>query len=202
MTKDDIRNRIWDLLEEKGLVAFPRPCHGRIPNFVGSEQAAERIRGLPEFKGAECVFCAPDRVLKRVRELVLEEGKVLAVALPHMAGFLQIEERDRIGPATSIKGFKRFGKPLRTNVDLFVQGSVAVDLSGNRLGKGKGYGDREWDYLQKQKLIHGNPPVVTVVHELQVIGEFSTLMTPRDKRVDYILTPERVIKSSGVADRR
>lgn len=193
MTKDDIRNRIWDLLEVRGLVAFPRPCYGRIPNFVGSEQANERIREVDEFKKAGCVFCAPDRVLKRVREIVLEEGKILAVALPHMTGFLQIEERDRITSATSIKGFRRFGKLLQTKIDLFVQGSVAVDLSGNRLGKGKGYGDQEWEHLKKLRLLAGNEKTVTVVHEEQITKDFSELMERWDKRIDYILTPKRLI---------
>ena len=194
MTKDDIRKRIWNYLEDRNLVTFPRPCYRRIPNFTGSDEAGERIRSVPEFKKATCIFCAPDRVLKRIREIVLEEGKILAVALPHMAGFLQIEERKRIGQATNIRGFRRFGVPLGTKVDLFVQGSVAVDMNGNRLGKGKGYGDREWEHLRKQRLIEGNEKTVTVVHEEQIVDDFSELMEHHDKRIDYILTPERVIE--------
>ena len=194
MTKDDIRKRIWDFLEDNNLVAFPRPCYGRIPNFTGSDEACERVRRVSEFKEAKCVFCAPDRVLKRIREIVLEEGKILAVALPHMTGFLQIEERSRIGQATNIKGFRRFGQPLETKVDLFVQGSVAVDLSGDRLGKGKGYGDQEWEHLKKHRLIDGNEKTVTVVHEEQIVDDFSEVMEHHDKRIDYILTPERVIE--------
>lgn len=194
MTKDDIRNKIWNLLEEKALVAFPRPCRGRIPNFVGSERAAERIRDLPEFMKATCVFCAPDRVLKRVRELVLEERKTLAVALPHMAGFLQIDERDRIGLATNIKGFRKFGEPLQKKIDLFVQGSVAVDLKGNRLGKGRGYGDQEWRHLKRNRFMDGTEKTVTVVHEEQIVDDVSNLMEKWDIWIDYILTPERVIR--------
>ena len=200
--KDSIRNKIWDLLEVKGLVAFPRPCHGRIPNFVGSEQANERMRNLIEFQNAKCVFCAPDWVLKRAREIVLEEGKILAVALPHMTGFLQIDERKRIGPATTIKGFRRFGKPLKTRVDLFVQGSVALDLKGNRLGKGKGYGDQEWEYLKRQKLMNGTEKTITVVREEQIVDDFSELMERWDKRIDYILTPERIIRCFPEVRRR
>ena len=192
MTKDDIRNRIWDLLEKKNLVSFPRPCRGRIPNFVGSDRAGRRIRELDEFRKANCVFCAPDRVLKRIREIVLEEGKILAVALPHMTGFLQIEERGRIDQATTIKGFRQFGKPLQMKIDLFIQGSVAVDLRGNRLGKGKGYGDREWEYLKGQGLIDGDEKTVTVVHEVQIVDDLSPLMEPWDKRIDFILTPKQV----------
>jgi 5-formyltetrahydrofolate cyclo-ligase len=194
MTKDDIRRRIWNYLEDNDLVTFPRPCYGRIPNFAGSEQAGERIRDVLEFTKATCIFCAPDRVLKRIREIVLEEGKILAVALPHMTDFLQIEERKHIGQATNIKGFRRFGMPLETKVDFFVQGSVAVDLNGNRLGKGKGYGDQEWEHLKKYRLIGGTEKTVTVVHEEQIVDDLSELMEKWDKRIDYILTPVRVIE--------
>ena len=34
--KWSVRNRIWDDLERHDLVAFPRPCHGRIPNVSES----------------------------------------------------------------------------------------------------------------------------------------------------------------------
>uniref|UniRef100_A0A8C6YP09 Uncharacterized protein n=1 Tax=Nothoprocta perdicaria TaxID=30464 RepID=A0A8C6YP09_NOTPE len=32
-SKQDVRQRVWDHLEASGLAAFPRPVHGRIPNF-------------------------------------------------------------------------------------------------------------------------------------------------------------------------
>lgn len=192
--KEAIRQKIWKLLEDEGLASFPRPCMGRIPNFVGSWQASEKIRELAEFKSSRAVFCAPDYVLKRIREIVLEDGKVLAVALPHMVGFLEIREREAIDRATTINGFKRYGKPLETKVDLFVQGSVAVDLAGNRLGKGRGYGDLEWKWLIDRKLTAPDTRVVTIVHDLQIVEDFSHLMGPTDKKVNYILTSTRIIK--------
>lgn len=216
MNKQMIRERIWKMLEEENIAIFPRPCYGRIPNFVGSDVASEKIKELDEFKTARCVFCAPDYVLKRIREIVLEEGKVLAVALPHMEGFLEITPRglnvnykitfprmkvsigkdkfEKIKEAATINGFKKYGKPLKTKIDLFVQGSVAVDLKGNRLGKGTGYGDKEWEYMIRNNLIMDNIPVVTIVHEKQIVSDMSSLMSPTDKQVNYIITPERVIK--------
>lgn len=192
-TKEAIRERIWKLLETEGIASFPRPCSGRIPNFVGSNKASERLKGLPEFERAKCIFSAPDYVLKRVREIVLEEGKTLAVALPHMVGFLEIRERRAIDKATNIRGFKRYGVPLKTRVDLFVQGSVAVDRRGSRLGKGRGYGDREWGWLIEHGLMSPEAKVVTVVHDEQILDDFSRLMKLTDKRVDYILTPTSAI---------
>lgn len=193
-SKEKIRNMIWHLMEEKKITDFPLPCYGRIPNFVGSSIACKRVKELPEFQTAKCVFCAPDYVLKSLREIVLKEGKILAVALPHMKGFLQIQERRNIKEATSIKGFSKYGTFLKTKVDLFVQGSVAVDKKGNRLGKGKGYGDKEWEWLENHNLIDSKAKVVTVVHDIQILDDFTHLMTKKDKQVNYILTPTQIVK--------
>lgn len=183
------------MLEEKGIADFPKPCFGRIPNFVGSRKTAEKIKEIPEFKKARCVFCAPDFVLKRVREIVLEEGKILAIALPHMRDFLEISERKRIALATTIKGFRIFGKPLKTRIDLLVQGSVAVDRFGNRIGKGRGYGDREWEYLLKRGLILPSTKLVTLVHHAQIVDKLHGVADDFDKRVDYIISPMEIIKT-------
>ncbi len=179
---------------------FPRPCYGRIPNFKGSQKVGERIRDLDEFTAAKCVFCAPDAVLKGVRETVLREGKVLAVALPRIEALLEIGG-DRVYPhaeisrATTIRGFKKYGRPLETVVDLFVQGSVAVDRSGNRLGKGRGYGDREYQILKDMGLLREGTRVLTVVHELQIVEDLAKLMKESDVRVDYVLTESGIMKT-------
>ncbi len=195
MDKEVIRRQVWDELEGRDLVDFPRPCHGRIPNFKGSRGVGKRIRELDEFTAAKCVFCAPDVVLKGVREIVLHEGKVLAVALPHIEGLVEIRERKEISRATTIRGFRKYGKPLQTTVDLFVQGSVAVDRFGNRLGKGRGYGDREYQLLKAMGLLKEGTRVVTVVHELQIVDDLGKLMEERDVRVDYLITPSEVIRT-------
>jgi len=192
--KEMIRQKIWKLLEERNIAAFPRPCFNRIPNFVGSWTASEKIKQIPEFNSSRCVFCAPDFVLKRIREIVMESKKILAVALPHMVEFLEILDRRNIKEATGIKGFKKYGVPLKTEVGLFVQGSVAVDRKGNRLGKGKGYGDREWFYLLEKNLVRPQVKVITLVHDEQIVEDFSNLMSTADKKVDYILTPTTIIK--------
>ncbi len=186
-TKGEVRRLIWDRLEREDIADFPRPCYGRIPNFKGSREAALWLLRIPEFRSANCVFCPPDYVLKSVRDLVLREGKVLAAALPHMKGFVElVGETD-----TSIRGLARYGKPLRTPVDFVVQGSVAVDPYGNRLGKGTGYGDQEIAYLRKQGLLREGCKVATIVHDAQVVEDLSPFMEPHDVPVDYVLTPTR-----------
>ncbi|MDI6708130.1 MAG: 5-formyltetrahydrofolate cyclo-ligase [Candidatus Thermoplasmatota archaeon] len=195
LSKQEIRQRVWHLLETKNLVSFPRPCYGRIPNFIGSEKACEKLLQVKEFRLANCVFCAPDSVLRRARELALENNKVLAIATPHMKKFLEIRnvERNKIKLATTIRGFEFFGKHLETKVDIFIQGAVAVDLKGNRLGKGSGYGDKEYWYLNSRNLLADKAPVLAIVHEIQILEDFSKLTTQYDVKVNYIITPERVI---------
>lgn len=77
-------------------------------------------------------------------------------------------------------------------VDLVVEGSVAVDKSGNRLGKGGGYGDREISELISEKAITQSTPVVTTVHEIQIIDKVPT--EEHDQKINMIITSERVIR--------
>jgi len=201
-SKNEVRAHVWNLLEKKNIAAFPRPCEGRIPNFVGSNEACKRLVELDEFSPANCVFSAPDYVLTKVRELVLQHNKTLAVATPHMKKFLELSNipEDRIKRAASIRGFESYGNKLSTRADLFVQGSVAVDKKGNRLGKGKGYGDREYHVLKRLNMLNPRVKIVTVVHQEQIFDDFSHLMSDEDVRVDYILTPERTdqVKKSSI----
>lgn len=195
-SKDEVRAHVWNLLEEKNIAAFPRPCEGRIPNFIGSNEACKRLVELEEFSLANCIFSAPDYVLTKVRVLVLQHNKILAVATPHMKKFLELSNitEDRIKRAASIRGFELYGRKLSTRADLFVQGSVAVDKQGNRLGKGKGYGDREFHVLKRLNMLNPRVKIVTIVHQEQIFDDFSHLMSNEDVRVNYILTPLKAIK--------
>ena len=196
-TKEDIRQRIWERLERENIADFPRSCFGRIPNFAGNDAATMHLLELPEFRAARCVFSAPDHALKRARDLVLERGKVLAVATPHMHSFLEIHPKKDKPISTTIKGLFKHGVPLVTPVDLIIQGSVAVDRRGNRLGKGKGYGDKEIAYLRERGLARPNVKIVTIVHGAQIVDDLSALVDENDVPVDYILTPGGVMSVKG-----
>ncbi len=189
--KQKIREDVWYLLDKKGVAIFPLPPRGRIPNFKGSDKACKRLLDLEEFKNAKCVFSAPDYVLKDARKIVLKEGKKLALATPHMKEFLEISNVREIDKAVLIKNFKKYGKNLKSKVDLFIQGSVAVDLEGNRLGKGSGYGDKEYRFLKKKKLINSDCKIVTIVHPLQIVDNVPS--EEHDVKVNYILTPNKMI---------
>jgi 5-formyltetrahydrofolate cyclo-ligase len=194
MTKEEIRRKVWQYMEENDLVTFPRPCFGRIPNFKGSELASQRLLSIPEFIKARGVFSAPDGVLKFARRIVLSEDKALIVALPHITGFLEIKGKELKDKAITISNFRRYGQPPKTEIEIFLQGSVAVDRKGNRLGKGRGYGDKEYQLLKAIGLIRKRPIVMTIVHDCQVFEDFSDLSEPHDIKVDYILTPTQTIK--------
>lgn len=194
MTKDEIRFRVWEYMERNNLITFPKPCYGRIPNFFGVEKACARLLELDEFITAQCVFTAPDAVLTNARRLILANDKTLLVALPHITEYKEISGKELATKAITIQGLRKYGKPPQTPAELFIQGSVAVDLKGNRLGKGKGYGDREYEELLIKKLLKPNAKVITIVHECQIVPDFSNLITEKDVKVNYILTPERLIR--------
>lgn len=151
---------------------------------------------MMKFRRAKAVFVAPDYVLKTLRELVLIIGKRLVVPLPMMQGFREISDvpPSKVGEASSPRGFKTFATGTGCPVDVFVQGAVAVDLKGNRIGKGRGYGDREFRILTERGLAGEECLKVCVVHELQVYDDLSHLVRERDVAVNAIVTPKRIVK--------
>lgn len=195
-TKEEVRNYVWNKMEEENVTSFPKPVYGRIPNFISSDKACERVKDLYEYKISKVIFVAPDSPLRRIREMILEENKILIVALPHIKDIVEIDERINIKEASTIKGFSKYGKPLKSKIDLIIEGSVAVDLKGNRIGKGKGYGDREYEILKERGFLREGIKIVTIVHEFQIFKDFSYLMNEKDIKVNYIITDKRIIRVS------
>lgn len=190
-SKEEVREFVWKKISP--FCGFPPP-YGRIPNFRTAKKACEKIRELEEYQRAECVFSAPDSVLLRLREIVLEDGKTLLAVLPRMTGFVVL--KDKIKPTIeAMKHSERanFSK-LRGKVGVFAQGCVAVDLKGNRIGKGSGFGDKEYEFLKKNKVLAEDAIFVVVAHEIQVFPDLSNLMDEHDVKADVILTPEKIIR--------
>lgn len=195
--KQQIREKIWNAMKKKNIDTFPY-AWGRVPNFKGAEKAASALGQLKEFKKAKTVFAAPDSPQKPVRELVLVCKKVLVMPTPRLkSGFLlvhSVEGKEK--RASSIKGAFKYGASVSKEeiplIDLVVQGAVAVDLLGGRLGKGGGYGDREVAVLRNHKRIPRAPIVVTV-HDVQVVNLLPQNLW--DLTVDIIVTPTRIIRT-------
>lgn len=196
--KERLRNLIWSTLENNNLFQPPKSPYGRIPNFSGSTEAAEMLRSTEEWQNSKVIFSSPDSAQKKVREFALLDKKLLIMASPKLKdGFLLIDPYSVKGneeTASTINGAFKFGKKIHEfpEVDLVVEGSVAVDKSGNRLGKGGGYGDREISELLSKKAIIASTPVVTTVHEVQIIDKVPT--EEHDQKINMIVTPEKVIR--------
>jgi len=193
-----LRQEIWSEMERLGIAVFPLPCRGRIPNFIGAEVAAEKLRSLEEWKKAKVVFVNPDSPQRKVRENALKDGKILIMASPRLKrGFILVKSADVKGRehfASSIKGAFKFGVDVRDfpKPDLVVEGSVAVDIHGHRLGKGHGYGDVEIETLRR---MFGEIPIATTVHDIQVVE--AVPFEEKDEKVSMIVTPTMVIRVSN-----
>jgi len=190
-SKEEVREYVWKKIEP--ICRFPPP-YGRIPNFKGAERACEKIRELEEYWESDCVFSAPDSVLLRLREIVLEDGKTLLAALPGIKGFVVLNQRVKPTIENLKLAKKADFKFLRQKVGVFAQGCVAVDLKGNRIGKGSGFGDREYEILKKEGVLKENAVFVVIAHEMQVFSDLSHLMKEHDVRADVILTPEKIFR--------
>jgi 5-formyltetrahydrofolate cyclo-ligase len=187
--KAQLRDDVWGALRAAKVARFPG-AEGRIPNFVGSEAAAERLRAVTAWHHARTVKVNPDAPQWPVRQRALEDGKTLYMAVPRLAEakpfFLLDPTRLAGSPrqASSIKGASH--------------SAVTVDIDdledGARLGKGGGFSDLELAVAAEAGLIDRSTVVATTVHDVQVrkAGEVPT--TAHDIHVDVIVTPERVIE--------
>jgi 5-formyltetrahydrofolate cyclo-ligase len=207
MEKQEIRERVWDELEESGEARFPFPPHGRIPNFAGAEQAAERLADTEAWKDADIVKSNPDSPQRPVRRRALEAGKIVYMAVPRLQDeecFLRLDPSEiaDIGHATTIGGSSELGTQVGPDemdaVDLIVSGSVAVTERGERVGKGEGYSDLEFAILREFGLVDDGTTTVTTVHEIQVVAE-DIPTTPQDVPMDWLFTPGRSVRT-GASD--
>lgn len=204
VTKQTLRERIWKLLRDRRAARFPFPITDRIPNFVGAERAAARAAELPEWKRAQRIKCNPDAPQRPLRLRALRDGKIVFMAVPRLTQercFLRLDPAKlggRLAEAATIGGASRLGEPVLPSelgrIDLVVAGSVAVTSRGARVGKGGGYSDLELALTRQLGSVTESTPVLTTVHDLQVIDE-KIPMTPHDVPVDLIVTPDHVIRT-------
>lgn len=203
-----VRKRVWNYLEDNDLADFPRPVHHRIPNFKGSGKLGQRLAELPEFANAAVVKVNPDTPQKSVRVATLRAAKTLYVPQPRLrTGFFSRIPPGRVPAnkfnfAATAGGMKQLAEPMtladRTKIDLIVIGSSAVNpITGARVGKGEGFAELEYGMMRQLRMIDETTPVVTTVHDCQVIEEGlppqGKPMMLHDVPVDIIVTPTRVI---------
>jgi 5-formyltetrahydrofolate cyclo-ligase len=200
--KQQVRDRIWALLEGEGAAKPPGRVVGKIPDFLGAEAAADRLAALPAWQAAHVLKANPDKAQRSVRAQALTEGKVLYMAVPRLADelpfYLLDPEHLTIPPweAAAKEGAAKAGRKVAATelplVDLVVCGSVAVNRQGARIGKGGGFSDLEVAFLVEAGVIRPDTVLATTVHPLQVVNE-PLPETVHDFRVDLIVTPEEAI---------
>ena len=204
--KADLRTDVWEAIRAAGAGRFPGIV-GRIPNFVGAEAAAERLASTPQWRSATTIKANPDSPQWPVRARALQDGKTVYMAVPRLASetpFWRLDpERLTVTPrkACSIKGAEIHGEPVSVadmeQIDLVVCGSVAVDRSGARLGKGGGFSDLEFAFAIEAGLVTEATVTSTTVHQVQVVDHGRIPLTEHDFPVDVIVTPDEVVIADG-----
>lgn len=202
-SKDQVRRAVWKAMDREGVSRFPG-AEGRIPNFAGAKLAAEKLAGHRVWKRAQVVKANPDSPQTHARRLALEEGKTLIMAVPRLRDvhpFRVLDPRrlskEAIRTAATIKGALRHGKVVALDdlpeIDFVLTGSVAVNLTGARVGKGGGFSDLEFGLLIDAGRIDDHTVIATSVHPIQILRE-TLPITAHDLPVDLIATPRAVIE--------
>lgn len=210
MDKQEIREMIWKTMEERNIARFPRPVRGRIPNFAGAEEAARKLTELEAWKEANVIKSNPDSPQKFVREMALQEGKVVYMAVPRLrelSCFVELDPRflgSNVSKASTIKGAFRYGRKVHPKdmkrVDMVIAGSVAVNNKGGRVGKGGGYSDLEFALARQFDLVSENTPVVSTVHPVQVV-DFDIEMREHDVPLTHVVTKSKIVGTDSVIPR-
>jgi len=205
MDKQDRRERVWDELEAEGIARFPFPPHGRIPNFAGAGDAADRLADTDEWRASESVKANPDAPQLPVRRRALRAGKTVYMAVPRLRdekpfyeldpAEIQPEEYDSAPTVSHVEEYARqVGPDAVGSVDLVVSGSVAVTEAGARIGKGEGYSDLEYAVLRELGLVGEGTTVATTVHDAQVV-DGPVDVEAHDVPMDLVATPTRTVRT-------
>jgi 5-formyltetrahydrofolate cyclo-ligase len=209
-TKDQVRRAIWKAMDREGVSRFPG-AEGRIPNFAGAKLAAQRLAGHRLWKRAQVIKANPDSPQTHARRLALEQGKTLVMAVPRLREkhpFRLLDPKRlsaaQVKEAATIKGAMRHGRVVALEtipeIDFVLCGSVAVNLSGARVGKGGGFSDIEYGLLIDEGKIDEHTVIATTVHPMQILREH-LMMTEHDLPVDMIATARAVIDVERAYDR-
>lgn len=199
--KNATRGHVWDLLQRHN-AAKDIDVHGRIPDFVGAEAAADQLARLDVWQTSHVIKVVPDKAQLPVRVRALRENKVVYMAVPRLAKqhpFYLLDPAELTVPAEAAASSdgadavaRNVGVEELRPIDLVICGSVAVNRNGVRLGKGAGYSDIEVALLQEAGLIGPSTTIATTVHPLQIIdGDLPE--TEHDFSVDLIITPSEVL---------
>src|ERR1700704_2275457 len=195
--KDEVREEVWKGMDREGVWRFPG-AEGRIPNFAWAKLAAEKLAGHRLWRRARVIKANPDSPQTHARRLALEEGKTMIMAVPRLRDphpFRLLDPRKlsakQVREAATIKGAMRHGRVVSEedlpDIDFVLCGSVALNLSGARVGKGGGFSDLEYGLLIHAGKIDEHTAIATTVHPIQILREHLPTMA-HDLPVDLVAT--------------
>jgi 5-formyltetrahydrofolate cyclo-ligase len=157
---------------------------------------------LDEWNNARVIKANPDYAQLPVRARALRDGKLVYMAVPKMASeqpFYLLEPDTLVGTfeeaadkSAARQNARRVSIDVMRPINMVICGSVAVNRSGARIGKGAGYSDLEVALLIEAGLVTPETIIVAPVHQLQVIDD-EIPETAHDFSVDLIVTPDTVI---------
>ena len=206
-SKEAVRERVWDHLEDAGIARFPFPPHGRIPNFDGAREAADRLESLTEWQDADVIKANPDSPQLPARRNALHAGKTLYMAVPRLRDercFVELDPSriDDLDAAPTVSHMDEYGTRVGPDdlpeIDCILSGSVAVATDGTRIGKGEGFSDLEYAILRELGAVDDETPVVTTIHDDQVLDpDEAPSADQHDVLVDVIVTPTRTLRTDA-----
>lgn len=166
-------------------------------------KAAEKLRGLREYKKAITVFATPAESLHQARINCLADGKNLLMPSPGIReGFFLVSARSvpfrDLSVAATYKGLEKYAKLLKNDamaeltVDQLLCDSLAVDNHGVRLGDGKGFFDLCCALMKELGCLERDWCAFTFILEEQ-ISQLPLPRDPWDVKMTGAVTPARTI---------
>jgi len=170
---------------------------------LGGVAAASKIVKLDLFRRARILYFTSDGASRPLREEALRRGKTIVMSQPGLKGYVVLDGSEltesEVKRLSTLRGALLRGEHTLllegVRVDAIILGSVAVDRSGARLGRGDGLYDLEYALLREMHAARADTPVLTLVHDLQVL-EGGIPMLPHDVPVDIVATPTLLITVS------
>jgi 5-formyltetrahydrofolate cyclo-ligase len=171
-----------------------------VPDFDGSDRAAERVAESSPYQASSSVFVTPDNSLGAFTVRALNDGKkVLVPTFGLRRGIMRLDP-SVISPserefASTLDGLERLGHRLtlselsRERIDLCVSGAIAIGDDGRLFNQREGFLDIELALLLHLEVIEEDVPLLAVVHDAQLLG----LKSPGPTHVDAALTPSRSV---------
>ena len=205
--KDRLREEIWTSLETNGLNVGP--VWSRIPNWVGTDEAARRLSELAIWKTAKVIKCNPDPPQIAVRLRALYDGKLVYMPVPEFGSgdlpwvLLDPHRLEAEGVqfelAATSAGAVQVGKKVSFEevmpLDLVVCGCIAVTRAGGRTGKGGGFADLELGLFRDLGTITAACPIVTTVHSSMVVADHRLPIMDHDSLLNWIVTEKEVMET-------